>query len=411
MNPLRGDVIIFNNTSAEHPATYDFVRRCKKIAEEQYGIPFFWTEFQTYEDSIRGRWGRLPAYRMVNAEPWSESNSDGYHWRGEVFEELLSWKGFVPNLFSRICTETMKIFVTREFLRDWFAVKPETEHLGHYGENGSRLNDDDLCDMHRRNGGGTPREVFLEKKGWLKMRPVARKPQKFADFSIAAKNRAPNPALSELSLGGRVPVNGDNCVEYIAFVGFRNDEPVRVVRMEARNRGSSEEDGIHEKNRPEGEYAYAPLAKIGVSKAAVNRFWKKQHHSRRLLLPDDANLSNCVFCFLKGGANLLGILARRKEVDETLPPELRSVAGTPSDIDWWIEIEQKYARDLLREKREIRVSEERPIIGFFGIDRGNYALLKQKGEETQLNRSRRRHSKQDTALEIIDGMLPCDCTD
>ena len=41
LNPERGDVIIFNNTSAEHSATYDFTRSMKKLAEEKYNIPFF----------------------------------------------------------------------------------------------------------------------------------------------------------------------------------------------------------------------------------------------------------------------------------------------------------------------------------------------------------------------------------
>jgi hypothetical protein len=31
LNPKRGDIIIFNNTFAEHPATYEFTRKIKKI--------------------------------------------------------------------------------------------------------------------------------------------------------------------------------------------------------------------------------------------------------------------------------------------------------------------------------------------------------------------------------------------
>lgn len=34
LNPKRGDVIIFNNTSAEHSATYEFTRKIQKIAEQ-----------------------------------------------------------------------------------------------------------------------------------------------------------------------------------------------------------------------------------------------------------------------------------------------------------------------------------------------------------------------------------------
>ena len=103
----RGDVILFNNTSAEHPDTCRFVRHCMRKARG-YGIPFFQIEFQTYEDARRGEWTRLPTYRLVNDEPRSRENPDGFHWRGEVFEELLSWKGYVPNRFNRICTQQLK---------------------------------------------------------------------------------------------------------------------------------------------------------------------------------------------------------------------------------------------------------------------------------------------------------------
>ena len=41
LKPERGDVIVFNNTSAEHSATYDFTRSMKKLAEGKYNIPFF----------------------------------------------------------------------------------------------------------------------------------------------------------------------------------------------------------------------------------------------------------------------------------------------------------------------------------------------------------------------------------
>ena len=88
----RRDVIVFNNTSAEHPGTYRFARDCKKVSS-RYGIPFFWVEFQTYEDARNGEWTRLPSYRLVNDQPKSPDNPDGFHWRGEVFEELLSWSG------------------------------------------------------------------------------------------------------------------------------------------------------------------------------------------------------------------------------------------------------------------------------------------------------------------------------
>jgi predicted phosphoadenosine phosphosulfate sulfurtransferase len=41
LNPKRGDVIIFNNTSAEHSATYEFTRQMKKNSRIKIQYPFF----------------------------------------------------------------------------------------------------------------------------------------------------------------------------------------------------------------------------------------------------------------------------------------------------------------------------------------------------------------------------------
>ncbi len=196
----RGDVVIFNNTSAEHPKTYDFARRCKQLVEKKYDIPFFWLEYQTYEDARNGEYTRLPSYRLVNTEPWSEINLDGYHWRGEVYEELLSWNGFVPTIFQRTCTQSLKLETTRAFLKEWFTNKPQTERLGHFG-NSSRLEDDDLYERHLRNGGGVPKKIFLEKKQFARERPICRPAQFYADFSSPAR-KFQSSYLDENVFGG-----------------------------------------------------------------------------------------------------------------------------------------------------------------------------------------------------------------
>ena len=123
LDPERGDVIVFNNTSSEHPDTSRFTQDCK-VASTRYGIPFFWVEFQTHEDARNGEWTRVPSYRLVNDKIKSPDNPDGFHWRGEVFEELLSWSGYIPNQFSRICTRHMKLEATRLFLKDARTVSP-----------------------------------------------------------------------------------------------------------------------------------------------------------------------------------------------------------------------------------------------------------------------------------------------
>ena len=159
----RGDVVVFNNTSCEHPETYNFVAECKRRVES-VGVPFFYVEFQTYEDARQGEWIRLPTYRLVNERPFSEENPDGFHWRGEVFEEMLSNKAYLPNQFSRVCTKSLKLEVTRQFLKDWFASKTSIPRQGH-GLTESQIDTDLLYERHLRNGGGVPKEVLLKKRG------------------------------------------------------------------------------------------------------------------------------------------------------------------------------------------------------------------------------------------------------
>ena len=402
----RGDIVVFNNTSAEHPATYEFAAKCKKLCEEQFEIPFLWTEFQTYEDAVRGKWTRQPSYRLVL--PWPQSlakQPNGYRARGEVFEELLSWRRFLPNKYERICTATMKLFVTKEFLRDWFAVKPGIDRLGHhYGE--SAMEDSEIIAIHEKNRGSTPSDILLEKARFVRACPHFRPAQKFADYTSVAieiKNRN----LAGKNFGDRVSLSGDDCVDYVAFVGFRGDEQARVMRMKARNMSRGEENCESSADPhtalPEGEYVYAPLAAMNVAKNDVRDFWKKQ--SWDLRLPHTANYSNCVYCFLKGASTLTDIAARREAVEKRLPKKLRAQSNTPADIHWWATIEAKYGRDLLREKRAILNSEtagKKPVIGFWGMNgRLSYRhFIESANHPAALSR-------------VIDDetALPCDCTD
>ncbi len=177
LDAARGDVIAFNNTSAEHPATYNFVRHCMEAARA-YGIPFFQIEFQTYEDARKGEWTRLATYRLVNEHPKSDDNPDGFHWRGEVYEELLSWAGYVPNQFERICTQHLKLDTTRKFLQDWFSARPSITRQGHYGDS-SRIDPGVAFRRHKRNRGGVPEPIFLRKRSFAWNRPHFRPEQRF----------------------------------------------------------------------------------------------------------------------------------------------------------------------------------------------------------------------------------------
>ena len=403
LNRERGDVVVFNNTSAEHPATYDFAEKCKRLTEEKYGIPFLWTEFQTYEGALGGDWNRQPSYRLVLPTPHSPDNPDGYHFRGEVFEEMLSFKRFLPNQFQRICTAYLKLAATREFLRDWFAGKPGIERQGHYFGR-SLMDDETLIRLHHKNGGSTPPEVLIEKSAFVRARSSFRPAQMYADFSGCISG-APRGGLRDKSRGGKVPLSGDDCADYVSFVGFRGDEPARIARMRARNYDRDERHSAEDPHAaaPEGEYVYAPLDSMGVVKDDILAFWKKQKWDLRL--PHDVNFSNCVYCFLKGSGMLAAALSRREKWEKKLPKKLQAQADTPGDIHWWVKMEAKYGRDLKREQRTIKnpdAAGENPVIGFWGM---NGKLSYSRLADAKFNPARL------SAIGTESAALPCDCTD
>ena len=384
----RGDVIVFNNTTAEHPETYKFTARCKRLVEEQYGVPFFWTEFQTYEDARRGEWTRLPTYRLVKPAPWSEEEPDGYHWQGEAFEEMLSWSGYVPNQFQRICTKNLKLEVTKSFLHDWFAGEGGVNRQGHYGAE-SRLDDDELYARHRKSRGSVPRDIFLQKKAFVRTRPVFRPEQAFKDFSSIGC--LPVNGVAANTPGKAFAVDEESDIEYTAFVGLRNDEMRRVVRVRQRNLEDVDTD-THQ-----GEYVYMPLASMGITKDDVNAFWGKQDWD--LQLPAEAGLSNCVYCFLKGAGGLQKVHSLLQNGNDKSDNGAADLSH-PCSISWWMRLEDTYSRDIVAEKRVVRNKEDRNVIGFFGLKSGfSYKLLAQNGT-----------GRVDIS-HFSDTVLPCDCTD
>ena len=378
----RGDVIIFNNTAAEHPKTYEFVHRCKEIVEKKYGIPFFWVEFQTYEDARNGEYKRLPSFRLVNSQPFSDDNPDGYKWRGEVFEEMLSWKGFVPTFFQRICTKNLKLETTRVFLKEWLAGKDGTERLGHFGSK-SRIEDHRAFVQHENAGGGTPEDIFLQKKEFLKGCALHRPAQLWSDFStvvVPFENRT----LEGKTLG-RNAYFGDGGVEYIAFIGLRNDEKHRIHKVKKRNEGGEDSTGY------EGEYVYMPLDDMNITSEDVEEFWNKQNWG--LELDPDAGLSNCTFCFLKGSQTLHRVFEALEQEESNM------LKDTPCDLNWWVKLEQRYGRDLIKEERDVKRAVKGDFIGFFGAD-SEFTYERLLSD-----------AKAGVADEFADELLPCDCTD
>ena len=390
----RGDVVVFNNTSAEHPKTYEFARQCKRVVEGRYKMPFFWIEYQTYEDARHGEYVRLPSFRLVNTQPFSESNPNGYRHRGEVFEEMLSHKGYVPSVFKRICTQSLKLESSRLFLREWLANKEQTERLGHFGE-GSRMDEAAMFARHLRHGGGAGEggggggvggseyfDIYRAKKAFVRDCAPAREAQKWRDYS--SKVVAFNNKELEGRVYGRKAHFGRDGIAYLSFVGIRSDEGARVVRIRQRNCGNDNKGY-------EGEHVYMPLADMGISERDVLDFWGKQ--TWRLELNSGDNLSNCTFCFLKG-VRKLGAAKAALEREWCAEYE-----NTPCDIRWWAAIEKKYGRDLKAEGRKIRSSVADDFIGFFGTSKKlSYERLVEDGGVDKGD------------IGFADG-LPCDCTD
>lgn len=393
----RGDVIVFNNTSAEHPATYKFAAKCKEVAEAEYGIPFFWTEFQTYEDAVGGEYVRIPSYRLVNSKPHSKNNPCGYKSRGEVFEEMLSHLSYIPNQHRRSCTASMKIRATAEFLKDWFTGKEGISRCGHHYET-SQMTEASIERLHRKHGGTTPTEILMKKRAYVMSCPPFRPEQAFADFT-GAPIRVYNDALTKKGYG-RAKLSGSECIEYLSFIGFRADEHPRIRRMHLRNSEDGAAGSAAGNDAPvAGEYMYAPLGKMGVQSDDVGKFWRSQRWG--LDLPEDVNMSNCVFCFLKGTGNLLRIADHMSKNPSTGP---NGGGPAPADIQWWVKMERKYGRNLKQENRVVKNADawngEEPIIGFFGTNpKVSFGRLAKLAEEEKVPAQAGFES------------LPCNCTD
>ena len=356
LSKKRGDVVVFNNTSAEHPATYQFVSKLKQFTESVYGIPFFMIEYATYEDISAGHWVRYSTFRLVNEMAVRDDNPDGFHDKGEIFEELLSHTAFLPNRHRRVCTSAMKIRVTEQFLASWFACEDELEHLGHYGDR-SRMTDEGICETHVRHGGKTPDDVLLRKREFVRGRPVARHGQVFQDFTSVSLEGRQIKSMEHATFGGTVDLRSrDHQVRFVSLVGLRADEPDRLKKLKARICGV---EG-REDSQPSSERVYTPLADNGIEKKDVSEFWSRQDWD--LNLDTETNLSNCTYCFLKGSKVLHAIAS---ELNTTTMGNEHTM--TPMDVAWWQHIEEVYGRDLVEEKRKkTNDSSSIAFIGFFG---------------------------------------------
>lgn len=285
LNAERGDLAIFNNTSAEHHETYPFLQRLTAFTESK-GIPFYWTEFGTYEHMDANNHAvRRQTYRMVQPIPFDPiSAPDGFKSKGEVFEEFVSHSGYLPSRDRRGCTKFMKVFVKVQFLSDWFDRNDCTDRLGHHG-NHFMQTEDSVWESHQKHKGKKTRDELLKTKSFVMQSPHVRPAQRFDAYSKTGKTHNLQ--------------NMDSM--FLGCIGIRFDEPRRKLRLT--NIGGN-------------EVIYTPLFDAKIDKRSVNEFWKARSEMD-INLPYDTEKSNCVYCFMKGPKKL-AIIAKDDEGGRTL---------------------------------------------------------------------------------------------
>lgn len=371
LQPSRGDAVLFANTSAEHPGTYEFSALCKERIESEFGIPFFWFEFCTVEDAWRSEYRRRASYRLVKPVP-VEDDPDGYRSSGEVFEEMLALQGMLPNPHSRTCTAKLKLYPSHELLSEWIAETPGPVHSGHHW--GVNLVDvGEAVATHARMGGLSPPEQILMRAEHLDQKPPSRPAQDWSEYT-SAPVRAGTP-------GPSAPIRGMNAVLHVRLLGLRADESPRVDRVLSRTLFAEGATSAKctVRTQPPGERPYFPLHDAGLDADSILQFWKSQPFD--LEVPPGAG--NCVYCFMKG-TRILGTIASTED------PQRKSC--TPTDINWWADLENRYARVT-----PARDGNGDSRFGFFGVNALSYT-------EVSINGLKRKGR-------YATGTPACDCTD
>ncbi len=388
LSSSRGDVVLFNNTSAEHPETYKFVVKCKEYAESNFDIPFFLIEFRTYEDAWLGRWRRASTYRMVKPYPYrsyKSKRSYGYRYKGEVFKDFVSWKSQLPTRFSRTCTEYLKLRTTAHFLEDWFGRIERTSIDDAMPKNdGNRLaNQRGFKNSNPRLGHFSDKSLMpdpefygarSEKVRYHLQQPTVREPQAYQDFTKVRLNRIRNPLVKQHVFDHKANLRGEYALPFVSLVGLRADEPVRVARVLARNSIPASNDKI-----ADGEIVYAPLFDSAICATEVFEYWRKQPFG--LKIPDEVNLSNCVFCFMKGTKALRDLAQNH------------SVGDGPGNIRWWADFEAQYANCIPTKGKQ----NSNTVFGFFGANATTYKDIA--------------NGKRCSPHEHQSEFMSCECTD
>lgn len=140
-----------------------------------------------------------------------------------------------------------------------------------------------LVDFETASRNGEPFEALIRTRNYLP-NPVAR------FCTVELKVRSIHRYLKTLGW-----------TEWDSMLGIRADEPRRLAKI------GNQDYGKHEEK-------CAPLGQIGITKEDVGAFWRIQPFD--LGLPNNNGVTmhgNCDLCFLKGGGQVLSLIAEKPE--------------------------------------------------------------------------------------------------
>jgi len=172
-----------------------------------------------------------------------------------------------------------------------------------------------ITDFETASRNGEPFEALIRKRGYVP-NPVAR------FCTVELKVRTIHRYLKSIGW-----------TEWDSMLGIRADEPRRMAKIGNQNYGKHEEK-------------CAPLGRSGITKEDVSAFWRSQPFDLSLLNNNGVTMhGNCDLCFLKGGAQILSLIAEK-----------------PERALWWAKIE---ALQLA----------SKPSGAHFRVDRPSYAQM------------------------------------
>jgi 3'-phosphoadenosine 5'-phosphosulfate sulfotransferase (PAPS reductase)/FAD synthetase len=140
-----------------------------------------------------------------------------------------------------------------------------------------------LVDFETASRNGEPFEALIRTRNYLP-NPVAR------FCTVELKVRAIHRFLKSIGW-----------TEWDSMLGIRADEPRRLAKI------GNQDYGKHEEK-------CAPLGQAGITKEDVGAFWRAQTFD--LGLPNNNGVTmhgNCDLCFLKGGAQIMSLIAEKPE--------------------------------------------------------------------------------------------------